>query len=560
MDYDSIRVSCRKCKRSFKIINGILQHISNSQCKEFYTEYQVSRLQEHKDDLSKAKKKAKDDLWYQRNKASRAKNYKKNRVQISLDNHNKNSGKPSYDKEARKQKYQEVKAVIAQKRKELIDYKESEPGKHFYRLCYREFENVYDEITEDHINSWLEKIRDEEQHIYYSDAMDYVFEKQAWASGLGVEDCDEILFPESLSCNEAAQVPASKDSEVCLQHMDESQLYEKIEISMEKECNEVTEKLMLKAAKDKVNQEWKLAFEVDSFDCLPRVYKEVAKNVCNKAFKTIFLEQYMGIYDIAYGAAMDKVMLTEHIFDYDDYNFNKKMDSIFYNILIEELEASDEPIATELAKLFRWDFVDAVKKKFSFFKENIPIRIRSANARRKKWALKKVKEIEKIVESIDLDQSKKDLLKDAHIKIQDIYKQYDDDITFSYKQYEFEFKYFCFTCIVKWYPKLDYKYEVGDINYELKMDDNYGVLIKKLWVQLEVEERKCACIVCTENPKGSRVYSCSKVVWQKYINRPYRTCPIYQLNISTEEFDGDGHFQYKTDSWQEYTCIDEGGN
>ena len=81
-------------------------------------------------------------------------------------------------------------------------------------------------------------------------------------------------------------------------------------------------------------------------------------------------------------------------------------------------------------------------------------------------------------------------MKDGSIEIQNIYNEYDNNIDNSTKQYEFEFKKYCFGCVLDWYPKLDY--QANDVvyqeRYEQMQKENYGILIERLWKQLEVEK------------------------------------------------------------------------
>ena len=88
----------------------------------------------------------------------------------------------------------------------------------------------------------------------------------------------------------------------------------------------------------------------------------------------------------------------------------------------------------------------------------------------------------------------------------------------------------------------------------LHIEDNYGVFVKKLWIELEVEKEKCFCGVCTKNLHW--LHDCKKVTWQKFHKMPYRTCPLCQLNIPKEKFDrkdDNGHFI--SVSIDEITCV-----
>ena len=85
---------------------------------------------------------------------------------------------------------------------------------------------------------------------------------------------------------------------------------------------------------------------------------------------------------------------------------------------------------------------------------------------------------------------------------------------------------------------------------EQGIDDNFGILIEKVWTQLNVEEQKCACYQCTYKGKcekcpdcnRSHTYSwnhdhCDKIIRQRLKQRPYRTCRFCQKNIPTDQFE-----------------------
>ena len=68
MDYDSIEVTCRNCKRNFPVIKSMLQHMKKSSCKLSYNEDHFTSIEKHSNQLSRAKKKFKAQQRYQRNK------------------------------------------------------------------------------------------------------------------------------------------------------------------------------------------------------------------------------------------------------------------------------------------------------------------------------------------------------------------------------------------------------------------------------------------------------------------------------------------------------------
>ena len=127
---------------------------------------------------------------------------------------------------------------------------------------------------------------------------------------------------------------------------------------------------------------------------------------------------------------------------------------------------------------------------------------------------------------------------------------------------DIELHYFAFSEVIDSYPKLDLEDRAhskirNECNghwdderkewlwqhccgcLEQSVEDNYGVLIEKLWIELDVEEQKCACYVCTY--KGSHIFglrrNCDKNIRQRLKKRPYRTCRFCQKKIPTNQFE-----------------------
>ena len=63
--------------------------------------------------------------------------------------------------------------------------------------------------------------------------------------------------------------------------------------------------------------------------------------------------------------------------------------------------------------------------------------------------------------------------------------------------------------------------------------DNYGDLIEKLWVDLEIDKEPCGCVTCTLH----RGTWCERIMRQRRINSPIRTCPVCQQEIPKDEYE-----------------------
>ena len=133
-----------------------------------------------------------------------------------------------------------------------------------------------------------------------------------------------------------------------------------------------------------------------------------------------------------------------------------------------------------------------------------------------------------------MSEEKKATFQNAQTKLEEIYNQYEIEITNTEKN-DFEFNYFCFSCVVDHYPKLDFHNTGHSEEHDQSLEDNYGELIEKLWVQLEVEKEKCACEVCKNNLHFAK--NCYKVVRQSLKQRSYRTCPFCQKDIPKEKYE-----------------------
>ena len=63
--------------------------------------------------------------------------------------------------------------------------------------------------------------------------------------------------------------------------------------------------------------------------------------------------------------------------------------------------------------------------------------------------------------------------------------------------------------------------------------DNYGDFIEKLWVDLEIDREPCKCNTCFFHGIGW----CERIVRQRRINSPIKTCPVCQKEIPKDEYE-----------------------
>ena len=159
-------------------------------------------------------------------------------------------------------------------------------------------------------------------------------------------------------------------------------------------------------------------------------------------------------------------------------------------------------------------------------------------------------------------------------KVEKIYKGYKAEIDETYQNCNISIHYYAFSKVIDSYPKLDFEDEAhSKIKnrcpwvpnhshdwrwtqccgcFEQAIEDDYGLLIEKLWTHLNVEEQKCACYVCTyrynkckkcpDCNDSDHTFSwdqlnCDKVIRQRLKQRPYRTCRFCQKDIPTDQFE-----------------------
>ena len=63
--------------------------------------------------------------------------------------------------------------------------------------------------------------------------------------------------------------------------------------------------------------------------------------------------------------------------------------------------------------------------------------------------------------------------------------------------------------------------------------DNYGDFIEKLWVDMEIDREPCKCNTCFFHGIGW----CERIVRQRRINSPIKTCPVCQKEIPKDEYE-----------------------
>ena len=159
----------------------------------------------------------------------------------------------------------------------------------------------------------------------------------------------------------------------------------------------------------------------------------------------------------------------------------------------------------------------------------------------------------------------KEFMKDNQHQLNEIHKEYETKIRNAYELNSIEMdQYFCFTYYIKTYPDLDFMDKAHSYSRDERINsrDNYGCFIENLWLQLDVEGKKCGCPECTKGickidctsceddfisyHKHYWADKCEKIIRQRLQKRSYRTCYFCQKSIPTEEFEEVESLYYKT--------------
>ena len=199
--------------------------------------------------------------------------------------------------------------IVAEKREDLKENKESEAGKYF-KTCIAEpiVEEVYSTAKHNH-SDFAYDIALEDYDNHCNQAVEAVFDfDKAWISEILYNlsiDCEYrnsiavgILKEESKPCSywtEKLQKP-------CIDHMSSKEWEEVIQAAMVKTYEEKKGKIIQKAAKDAFDLEWKHSMEKDLYNPDPKksTFSLVMERSINKPFATVFKDKFIQIYPDVY--------------------------------------------------------------------------------------------------------------------------------------------------------------------------------------------------------------------------------------------------------------------
>ena len=560
MEEEPMKMTCKGCQKAYAF-KSIVQHVQKSKCSTSYSQEEVSKLKERSKEISDSRKK----LWNQQNKdkvnKKRHETYEKNQAKIKKkrrDQYDKSrraeiyqikkiaiaaryqkfkaERAKRYDKKRRAGKYKEVMKETKEKRKEMNRMKESDEGDTFKHMVYNK---IFLEVINHTIDDLLDIAYDTINDDCYDQARDVTFNSDLWIQ-------EAINFASNSNEN--------------LEDMTDSRLSEILEKALDKRLNEDIHPIIRKAAENMFKREWKHAFKSnylveDEYSC---TQSQVDKRAINKVFARVFKQKFIPIYKSAkvkYKYIEDQ---RDKFYETDgkegEYLFPGKND---YTFLKDEVDSSTGTLKEDVRKIIDDELDTAICKKFIPFKEDIYWKMVCANSRPFRWASMKLEEIKKTFAGSQQIEEVTSIVQDAHAKVEEIYKEYKDEIDKTYQNCNISIHYYAFSKVIDSYPKLDFEDEAHSKKanccplvpnqchgwtqccgcLEQGIDDNFGILIEKVWTQLNVEEQKCACYQCTYKGKcekcpdcnRSHTYSwnydhCDKIIRQRLKQRPYRTC------------------------------------
>ena len=270
MDQDQIRISCRKCKQTFTFTKGgIINHVNRSECRNSYTQQQLTDLSEHSQKIRSAKHKIKMAERYQRNKAQIADKYENNREEIAK----------KYDKSKRAAKYQEKRKEISKKYKVDKQKRESDEGKQFFRIFEMVCQDIYSELRTMYYQAAFDKINNNMGDLNIN-TLDHVFQSESWVAEVQsmTRDCQiennrlKEARPEPdrpytpVPCSKLAFTKDRKRRGPCIWHMTTSKLDKFIETAIykafEKKADEMIDEKAEKLA------EWEYMLSVENYDAI----------------------------------------------------------------------------------------------------------------------------------------------------------------------------------------------------------------------------------------------------------------------------------------------------
>ena len=482
MDQEIISITCRQCKTTFPFKKIVLHVINKPDCRKTYTEAQMESLRMHSKEITAAKKRAKMRKQY--DPARRAiKHYKK------------------YDRFQRSQKYKKECKKVAeyyQKCKKDKEKRESDEGNQFFRIFDIVAQDVYSEWRTMLYKVALTTVHENMDEIN-NDALDYIFKSNSWVR----------------------EVQSTKRDYENMNNLDE--LIEKaMESTFEKEVNAMVDTRAEKIAL----REYKLSVDNPGDEGFLRcdLFSEATKKAKEEAFATLFDDKFQNIYKQAYATTMNKV---GHEDKSKDRQFRKELDI--------EIESCSEILKKKIFDMIEEDLDSKICNRFPKFRNDIIAKIKKHNNKRKEWACKKLKIIKEKIERIGLDEESMTMITSAEYKIEEFFQQFDDEITVAEgKAMSLKIDSLCFTNVANIISDLKSRTLIKKDENDEEFEDNFHNLIEKLWMDLEIDKQKCDCHSCRFH---SGLFPCDRILRQRRINSPIRTCPVCEKEFPKDEYE-----------------------
>ena len=208
----------------------------------------AQKYQANRDQIAQKYQANKDQIAkkYQANRDQIAQKYHANRVQIALKNQERQKNRAKeYDKNERSRRYKNTMVIVAEKRKELKENKESEAGKYFVKYIVEPIvEEVYSRAEDDAFDYAFDiALKDYENHC--NQAVEAVFDDEnKFMSEIRLNlsiDCEYRNYIE-VKIHKGEEKPCSYWTEElqkpCIDHMSNTEWEKVIDKAMEKTYDE----------------------------------------------------------------------------------------------------------------------------------------------------------------------------------------------------------------------------------------------------------------------------------------------------------------------------------
>ena len=319
-DKQTNKEKCKVCLRYFKD-TSILNHIAKSNlCRKLYNSESFQKEMDRLGKLSSDRNEIKVANWNKEHQHERFKYYNpRKRAERYVNDRRKISAE--YQKHKAYMKHKIRKKKVAEKYHQKKMKWASKEGKAFSVASKQVFENIWNDIYDEHFDEALEKVHDDKD--LHSKAFDIAMESTFRGGGIVIfsrkyQNCDGFI---KFDC-EKAYNPLNKP---CICKLTESEIDVIHESSMEEAYKEAYKEAFDieegKAAKTIFNKKWKGPLE--------NALEEARQKFVNKGFNKFFDGLFQIVYNDAYDRALDELINSEKLWREDKEGSLGSLDLIY---------------------------------------------------------------------------------------------------------------------------------------------------------------------------------------------------------------------------------------